>query len=428
VTLGFSCRDLRESRETFPSWLVLQAFRLEQPGWPLAYEHLNQRLGEPVSAVPVKASRAVSDAGWWLASLRGTRGRARRVLHAAFPALARGEAAEAARAGAAFTEWDGRVPEAGPVLDPGAVGRTVSATGLERLASCPFRHLLEHGLRVAPLEDAEPSLDQWLDPLTRGSELHALYARFMRELRARGERADPRRHAARLRELGTEALRALQVAMPPSSRHVLDRETAEFLGDLDLFLRLEADEPGRTPVGFEIAFGGSAAEGEPLARVEPVTVDLGPGLRFRLRGRIDRIDRLADGRYEVIDYKTGRYWPDDWAGTFGGGQVLQHALYVLAARELLRPQEVTAGGYYFPTVRGRGERVMRPLADPAPLAAVLRDLFAVVRTGAFVHTFEADDCRYCEFSRACGPSAHARADAKRAAPALAAYRRLLDHA
>ena len=143
---------------------------------------------------------------------------------------------------------------------------------------------------------------------------------------------------------------------------------------------------------------------------------------------MDRIDRLADGRYEVVDYKTGRYWPDAWTGTFGGGRVLQHALYVLAARELLRPQEVVAGGDYFPTARGRGERVTRPLAEPVRLAAVLRDLFEVVRTGAFGHTPESDDCHYCEFKRACGPEPHARAESKLAAPALAAYRRLIAHA
>ncbi len=123
--------------------------------------------------------------------------------------------------------------------------------------------------------------------------------------------------------------------------------------------------------------------------------------------------------------------PDHWAGTFRGGQVLQYALYGLAARELLRAREPRAevsGGYYFPTVRGRGERVVRPVAGTAPLAPVLRDLFELVRTGAFVHTATEDDCRFCDFGRACGPNPMARAERKLGAPALAAYRRLVAHA
>jgi ATP-dependent helicase/nuclease subunit B len=121
-----------------------------------------------------------------------------------------------------------------------------------------------------------------------------------------------------------------------------------------------------------------------------------------------------------VDYKTGGYWADDWAGSFRRGQVLQHALYGLAARELLRAREpraeVSGGGYYFPTVRGRGERVIRPMAGTAPLAAVLRDLFELVRAGAFVHTATADDCRFCEVSRACGPDPAARAGAQARRP------------
>jgi hypothetical protein len=88
---------------------------------------------------------------------------------------------------------------------------------------------------------------------------------------------------------------------------------------------------------------------------------------------------------------------------------------------------VASASYYFPTVRGRGTRVVQMQDDPAGLAAVLTDLFAVVRRGAFVHTMIDDDCRFCEHWRACGPGPAARAARKVVAtgnPALQAYRRL----
>ena len=52
VCLSFSCRDTRQFRDTFPSWLVLQAFRLMQGDAALTYDDLPEFLGEPRSAVP----------------------------------------------------------------------------------------------------------------------------------------------------------------------------------------------------------------------------------------------------------------------------------------------------------------------------------------------------------------------------------------
>jgi ATP-dependent helicase/nuclease subunit B len=435
VCLSYSCRDLREHRETFPSWVVLQALRLAQPDGRLTYRDLDTRVGEPASAVPATPAEALSDAGWWLAGLRGAPPGSPAVVHAAFPALARGAAAEAAREGDAFTEYDGWVPEAGPVLDPAAAAGGVSATALEGLAGCPFRYWLKRGLGVEPRDETAPDPDRWLDPLTLGQVFHELFARFLRELRAAGERPEPARHAARLLALGEERLQALRRLMPPPSELVFEREARAYRRDLETFLRLEAAETGRTSVGFEVAFGTGGGDGEPLARAEPVLIDLGPGLRFRLRGRIDRIDRLATGVYEAVDYKTGGYWADTWAGRFAGGRVLQHALYARAAAELLQAVDpgarVASASYYFPTVRGRGTRVVRMQDDPGGLAALLTDLFAVVRCGAFVHTMTDDDCRFCEHWRACGPGPAARAARKVVAtgnPPLDAYRRLSQHA
>jgi len=418
VCLSHSCRDLRESRATFPSWVLLQAVRVLEPASEWTYERLVERLGEPVSAVPAQADQALSDAGWWLAGLRGAdAGSAVPAVHDGFPALARGGVAEAARDSDAFTEYDGFVPEAGPRLDPRVSGEAVSPTSLEDLAKCPFRHFLRRGLGLDPIDEAEPDPDVWLDPMTRGSILHALYATIMREIRDRKETPDPARHGARLRRLGEEALAAHRALVPPPSDGVFEREARELQNDLALFLRFEAeDRAARTPLGFEIGFGG-ATEGEALGRRDPVVLDLGDGLRFRLRGRIDRIDRLADGTYEVVDYKTGgAFLPGGLDATFAGGRQLQHALYALAALDLLRERDAQAravGSYYFPTSRGRRERRVRPASTQAEARAVLRDLFDVLRAGAFVHTPTIEeDCRFCEFGPACGARVAERAKAK----------------
>jgi RecB family exonuclease len=435
VCLSYSCRDLRQARETFPSWLLLQAVRVLRPEESWTYDRLVRELGEPVSAVPAEPGQALSDAGWWLASLRRADATALPAVREGFPDLARGAAAEAARASDAFTAHDGLVPDAGPRLDPRVSGAVVSPTSLEDLAKCPFRYFLQRGLGLDPIDDSEPNPDVWLDPMTRGSILHDLYATIMREIRDRSETPDPARHGARLRALGEQALAEHRALVPPPSDGVFDREARELQTDLALFLKFEAEDHGeRRPLGFEVAFGG-ATEGEALGRREPITIDLGDGLRFPLRGRIDRIDRLADGTYEVVDYKTGgAFLPGGLDATFAGGRQLQHALYALAAAELLRERDGQArvvGSYYFPTTRGRRERQVRPAATQALAPAVLRDLFDLLAAGAFVHSpNQEEDCRFCEFGRACGPGAAERAKAKidnGANDPLEAYRRLRAH-
>jgi ATP-dependent helicase/nuclease subunit B len=163
-------------------------------------------------------------------------------------------------------------------------------------------------------------------------------------------------------------------------------------------------------------------------------LELAPGLAFRLRGRIDRIDRLDTGGYEVVDYKTGWYVPAQYAGTFIGGRLLQHALYAVAATQLLRPRDpqaqVTRSSYYLPTVRGQAQRVVYPPVGSERLAAVVRDLFDVLAAGAFVHAEDDGDCRYCDFGPACGRDAFVRGERKIANGAnvvLEPFRRLGAH-
>jgi RecB family exonuclease len=436
VCLSYSCLDLREGRETFPSWLLLQAHRLLCGRPDATYADLQMALGDPVTAVPATTDQALNDGRWWLATLKHTGRSGVSAVEEVFPAVARGAAAEASRSSEAFTVHDGLVTLAGLRLDPRTSGDPISPTRLEKLALCPYRHFLERGLGLAPLDDVAPEPGRWLDPGTRGKLLHELFAVLLRELRARGETPDPARHGARALALAQEKLGELRAHIPPPSDHVYRREAEAVLRDVDLFLREEAAHPERRPLGLEVAFGVGATDGEPLGQTEPIVVDLGPGLRFGLCGRIDRIDRLADGTYEVVDYKTGKpFLPGGVHDAhFGGGRQLQHALYALAAQRLLGRVDPTArvasSSYYFPSEQGGGERARRRPTAPSELAAVMGDLMAVIASGAFVHTDDDGDCSFCELRTACGPDAVRRAKAKiknSANGVLEPFRRLRSH-
>ncbi len=413
--MSHSCRDLREYRETYPSWLVLQAFRIKSNDALLSYPELAKALGTPVSIVPADPGRALTDAGWWLSHLKSSGSKGQPAVLAQFSPLARGLHAEEQRASQAFTEFDGHVPEAGKVLDPSEVARPVSPTQLEAAADCAFRHFLQRGLGVSAPDEREKDGDSWLDPGTRGSELHDLYAAMLRRNRKAAVPLNAKKDLAWLLDRGKARLEELRVEMPPPSEEVFDRECRDFLADLELFLLEECDrEPTRTPVGLEVSFGYAIdedenGEREALAQEDPILVDLGMGLTFKLAGRIDRIDQIGDATFEIIDYKTGGYYAPKWAsGVFSGGSRLQHALYGLAAVQLLRRKykgaKVARGTYYFPSAKGGKERRSIDTPSKAALAGVLTDLRGVIASGTFIHASDEEACKFCDLGAACGAS------------------------
>jgi DNA helicase-2/ATP-dependent DNA helicase PcrA len=102
-----------------------------------------------------------------------------------------------------------------------------------------------------------------------------------------------------------------------------------------------------------------AAEGEPVWLERKFDFQIG---EHHVRGRVDRVDRLPDGDYELIDYKTGeRKTEADLESD------LQLALYRLAAREAWEIEAGTGSYYYVldaekvaaPTKPDDAERVER---------------------------------------------------------------------
>ncbi|MEO8660737.1 MAG: PD-(D/E)XK nuclease family protein [Bryobacteraceae bacterium] len=432
VTFSYSVRDTREFRETYASWLMLQAYRLQQGDQARSYKQMHSALGEPVSCFPVDRNTAASESAWWLRSVAGTGESGIGAVETRFAPIAQGRTARVERESNRFTEYDGNVPEAGKVLDPCAATNAFSVTDLEAAASCPFRLFLKRGLGVRPADDRERDRDVWLDALTRGSELHDIYATALRRCRDGKRRPDQKSDDIWLRELAQDRLIALRREMPPSTLEIFERESIDFLADVALFLEGECEDSRSEPLGFEVSFGRPLRdEEETLARVEPVEIDLGEGLTFRIAGRIDRIDKVGPSSFEILDYKTGGYWRSDWIGTFQGGRRLQHALYGLAAAELLRScyknPKVTGGVYYFSSHKGGQERVRIAAPTPQDIVLVLRDLREVIVTGAFVHAPDDQDCKFCDFRAACNSDVNGQARSKLGDSKLKAFGRLAGH-
>ncbi|MBD3765664.1 MAG: PD-(D/E)XK nuclease family protein, partial [Rhodobacterales bacterium] len=153
--------------------------------------------------------------------------------------------------------------------------RELAVTGISRLIRDPYAIYARHILRLYPLDPLRHRPDARL----RGSVLHQVLERFVRD-----RPADEDRAAARARLLSTAA-RVLADEVPwPATRALwlarLDRAADSFLA------------------------GEAAREGIPVMIEDRGRITLDPP-GFTLTARPDRIDRLPDGRLHILDYKTG---------------------------------------------------------------------------------------------------------------------------
>jgi len=149
-------------------------------------------------------------------------------------------------------------------------------------AACPFRAFARHRLRAEGLEEPQ----EGLDAMDRGSLLHSLMKSLWTELKGseglKQDVAPAIEKAARLavQEAGLEepfaALERKRLARLAREWLEVERERAPF--------EVVAMEDPR-----ELAVAG-----------------------LTLRGRIDRLDKLASGGHALIDYKTGNPSPHQW--------------------------------------------------------------------------------------------------------------------
>jgi DNA helicase-2/ATP-dependent DNA helicase PcrA len=134
-----------------------------------------------------------------------------------------------------------------------------------------------------------------------------------------------------------------------------------------------------------------AHEAEPVWFERSFAFKLGP---HHLRGRVDRVDRLADGAYEMIDYKTSRpktaeQLHDD----------VQLSLYALGARESWEVDAERLSYYYVLD----DVKVPVPSAemDPDWIARVVAEVGAAILAERFEPTPAPATCALCDYRIAC---------------------------
>jgi ATP-dependent helicase/DNAse subunit B len=280
----------------------------------------------------------------------GTRANAEQLLKvagAAEPIAARIlDRLASARSAEAATRAPGPLSNPAVIAALGAV-HAYGGTTLEGFDVCSYRWFVSHELSPQPLDPAP-------DPLVQGGIVHAvLYALYKEQ-----PGGDPLPRPASLtawivrsRHLVGEIAAAKGLGDHPAERAML----ARIEGLLARFLAEEArrDMAGFEPWLLEAAFSESEEVDQPVLEIDG----------WRLHGAIDRVDRAADGRALVLDYKLSskvspRVKLEEEAK-------LQLQLYLIAVTELWGAEIV--GGLYHP---------LRATSERRPRGLVLEDAVA----------------------------------------------------
>ncbi len=186
AVLSYSSYDIVDERPSFPSSLMLQAFRLVEGDPRLDYSALLERLPEPHGFLPEDMDKTFDTIDWWLRKLSsdGTLYDGIDVVKQCFPELGRGIDALDTRNALKLSLYEGmvqvKVEDVHPLFNKDVV---MSSSRFELLASCPFAYFLNYILGLYKPEEIEFDPSVWLDPLQRGSLIHEIFYVFMSELK-----------------------------------------------------------------------------------------------------------------------------------------------------------------------------------------------------------------------------------------------------
>jgi DNA helicase-2/ATP-dependent DNA helicase PcrA len=245
-----------------------------------------------------------------------------------------------------------------PFLPRKGAGLALSASDIETYRSCPLRYKFARVLRIP----SEQTIGQRF-----GIAVHQVLERY---------------HSEEANDLG-RLLELLDAGLGRSGIPAEQRELRQKAREALIRYHARLHEDGSQPVWFERAF----------------SFRLGP---HHLRGRVDRVDRLAgDGepRYELIDYKTSRpKSPDQLSDD------VQLSLYALAAREDWLLESCSRAYYY--VLDDVKVAVPAGVGDPDAVADTVLEVGEGILAQAFEPTPSPSACALCDYRIVC-PAAEA---------------------
>lgn len=393
VTVSYCNFDMNNNRVVNPAFVVLQGYRLITGNKDADFEALKSL---PSSII---ANDIFEDKDYWNEKL--TNDRAQRLKEGIlnhFNNIKLGITAETARNTRNYTEFDGLIQIDVEEYDPRRnQDKRLSAGKLETLAKCPYSYFLKEVLKVRSVEDVSFDANKWLDAATRGSLLHSIFENFYKKLTLDHAKPSYTDHLDLILGMAQGLIDEQMEVLPPPNDRVYQRERTDILACCEIFLKEEElYSENYQPLHFEYSFG--------IGEKDPAIITL-PSGDVRISGIIDRVDQSKDGKYHIIDYKTGSTYGYSKNAAFKGGRQLQHMIYAMAIEQHLNLGEgaVEESSYYFPTQKGLAQRFTRKQDRMLRTNGldILEKLIDAVKHGHFEMTDDVNDCKFCEFKLVC---------------------------
>jgi ATP-dependent helicase/DNAse subunit B len=392
VTVSYCDFSINDNRVINPAHVILQCYRMMTGNKDAEFNDLILQTSDLVS------SEIFEDKDYWTKKLiHHNPSQLNEGILNHFLNVKQGLSAESARFSESYSEYDGLI-QMDSSHDPRInQEKTMSAGKLETLARCPYSYFLKEVLRVRPIEEVSYDANKWLDPATRGSLLHSIFETFYKEVTQQKVKPTYAIHSDKIMEIAVILIEKEKEVLPPPNERVYQREMNDILACCDIFLKEEEIHGEHyNPLHFEYSFG--------IGDSEPAIIKL-PSGDVKITGIIDRVDQSHDGRYHIIDYKTGSTYGYEKNKTFKGGRQLQHMIYALAIEQHLNLGEgaVEESSYYFPTMKGMAQRFTRKqdITLRTNGLDILQKLIDVIKHGHFEMTEDENDCKFCEFKLVC---------------------------
>lgn len=339
------------------------------------------------------------------------------------PRMTAAFAGRAARFRRSLTEFDGVLSSEGlaRLAEMSPQDWRHSPSGLQTYASCPHRYFLGSVLRLGKSDDPEALVQ--MSALDRGSLIHLILERFLREDPAPGEeRLFGPSEEQRLLEIAAEEATNCETRGETGYSLLWKYDQTNLREDLIRWLENERQDPEvrvLTEGDYEVRFAGWAGGGSEgrLSSDEPLEITA-KGVKLRVIGKMDRLNWDPEkSRFRVVDYKTGRIW-DEKDSKLVGGRTIQLPIYVLAAARALEVDaERGSAEYHYSTRAGRFQRrvftqeALRERRDD--LETVLARIATGINEGQFqMNPPSARDCTWCDFDRICPSARHRQIERK----------------